>query len=268
MVKNWRKRPMAATSLQDQRLACVSYTELQASTNGFSMVYLIGLGSFGSVYKGVLPSNGAIVAIKVLNLQFRGASKSFIHECNALRSLCHRNLLKIITACSSIDHQGNDFKSLVFYFMSNGNLDQWLHPIKDEQHRCKRLSFIQRLNIAMDVAYALEYLHLYCHTPIVHCNVKPSNVLLNEDMVAHVGDFGLAKFVFEASHLSKNQYMSDCLSSVLKGSIGYIPPGTFSTSNSTQNKGARASFGLPDSFYQLNKCLFFFIEKIIKIVIW
>jgi Leucine-rich repeat (LRR) protein len=267
MVKNWRKRPMAATSLQDQRLACISYAELQASTNGFSMDNLIGSGSFGSVYKGVLPSNGAIVAIKVLNLQLRGASKSFIHECNALRSLRHRNLLKIITACSSIDHQGNDFKSLVFEFMSNGNLDQWLHPIKDEQHRCKRLSFIQRLNIAMDVAYALEYLHLYCHTPIVHCDVKPSNVLLNEDMVAHVGDFGLAKFVFEASHLSKNQSMSDCLSGVLKGSIGYIPPGTFSTSNSTQNKGARASFGLPDSFYQLNKCLFFFIEKVLKIVI-
>ena len=93
---------------------------------------LISSGSFSSIYKGVLSSNGAIVAIKVLNLQQRRASKSFINECNALRSLCHRNLLKIITACSSIDHQGNDFKSLVFEFMSNGSLDQWLHPIEDE----------------------------------------------------------------------------------------------------------------------------------------
>jgi serine/threonine protein kinase len=116
--------------------------------------------------------------------------------------------------------------------MSNGSLDQWLHPKEDEQHQYKRLSFIQRLNIAMDVAYALEYLHHHCKTPIVHCDVKPSNILLNEDMVAHVGDFGLAKFVFEASHNpSKNKTLSKSLSIVLKGSIGYIPPGMFSTYN-------------------------------------
>jgi serine/threonine protein kinase len=234
MVKKWRKRPLVASSLKDWRLACISYAELQASTNDFSVNNLIGSDSFGSVYKGVLSSNGAIVAVKVLNLQLQGASKSFIGECNALRSLRHRNLLKIITACSSIDHQGNDFKSLVFEFMSNGSLDQWLYPKEDEQHQYKRLSFIQRLNIAMDVAYALEYLHHHCETPIVHCDVKPSNVLLNEDMVAHVGDFGLAKFVFEASHNpSKNETLSESLSIALKGSVGYIPPGTFSTYNNS-----------------------------------
>ncbi|XP_059428562.1 probable LRR receptor-like serine/threonine-protein kinase At3g47570 [Corylus avellana] len=179
--------------------------------------------SFGSVYKRVLSSNGAIIAVKVLNLQQRGGSKSFINECNVLRSLRHRNLLKVITACSSIDHQGNDFKSLVFEFMSNGSLDEWLHAIEDEQHQCKRLSFIQRLDIAMDVAYALQYLHLHCQTPIIHCDLKPSNVLLNEDMVAHVADFGLAKFIIEASHNpSKTQSMSD-FSVALRGSIGYIP---------------------------------------------
>jgi Leucine-rich repeat (LRR) protein len=234
MVKKWRKRPLVASSLKDWRLACISYAELQASTNYFSVDNLIGSGSFGSVYKGVLSSNGAIVAVKVLNLQQRGASKSFIDECNALKSLRHRNLLKIITTCSSIDHQGNDFKSLVFEFMSNGSLDQWLHPLKDKQHHCKRLSFIQRINIAIDVAYALEYLHLHCETPIVHCDIKPSNVLFNEDMVAHVGDFGLAKFIFEASHNpSKNETLSESLSIALKGSIGYIPPGMFSTCNNS-----------------------------------
>ena len=103
---------------------------------------MIGLGSFGSIYKGVLSRNGAVVAIKVLNLQQQGALKSFINECNALRDIRHRNLLKVISVCSSVDHEGNDFKSLIFEFMCNGSLDQCLHPKSDEQHQRKRLSFL------------------------------------------------------------------------------------------------------------------------------
>ncbi|KAM3737726.1 hypothetical protein ACB098_09G077600 [Castanea mollissima] len=191
------------------------------STNGFSKNNLIGSGSFGSVYKGVLSRNRAIIAVKVFNLLQQGAMKSFINECNALRDIRHCNLLKIISACSSIDHKGNDFKSLIFEFMCNGSLDQWLHPKNDEQHRRNKLSFIQRLNIVIDIAYALEYLHQHCQTPIVHCDLKPSNILLDEDMVAHVGDFGLVKFLFEASN---NPSKTQTLSVGLKGSIGYIPP--------------------------------------------
>ncbi|CAL8088095.1 unnamed protein product [Prunus armeniaca] len=201
----------------------VSYLELVESTNGFSVDNLIGSGSFGSVYKGVLPSDGRAVAVKVLNLQQRGAFRSFIDECKALRSIRHRNLLKIITACSSIDNQGNDFKSLVFEFMANGSLDSWLHPRDDEQpQQSKRLSLIQRLNIATDIASALDYLHHSCETTIVHCDLKPSNVLLGEDMVAYVGDFGLARFLLEASD---NYSQSQTMSAGLRGSIGYIPPG-------------------------------------------
>jgi serine/threonine protein kinase len=194
--------------------------EIAKCTGEFSHDNLIGSGSFGSVYKGKLSCDGTIIAIKVLNLEQRGASKSFINECNVLRVIRHRNLLKIITAISSVDNQGNDFKALVFEFMCNGSLEDWLHPI----NQTNKLTFFQRLNIAIDVACALDYLHNSCETPIVHCDIKPSNVLLDNDMVAHVGDFGLATFLFEESSDSpKNSIMS----ARLKGSIGYIPPGIF-----------------------------------------
>ena len=218
-----RKLPRNSnTPTPEEQQVGVSYSELIKSTNGFAAENLIGSGSFGSVYKGILSGEGRIVAIKIMNLLQKGASKSFIDECNALRSIRHRNLLKIITVCSTVDHRGNDFKGLVFEFMSNGNLDQWLHPTTEQQYRTKKLSFTQRLNIAIDVASALDYLHHHCETTIVHCDLKPSNVLLDDDMTAHVGDFGLAKFLSEAS---KNPSITQTISAALKGSIGYIPPG-------------------------------------------
>ncbi|CAN6581488.1 unnamed protein product [Malus baccata var. baccata] len=202
MLKKSRDRHATTRSYKDWK-SSVSYSELVKSTNGFSVDNLIGSGTIvksTNVYKGVIPSDGTIVVVKVLNLQQEGASKSFIDECKALRSVRHRNLLKIITACSSIDNQGKDFKSLVFEFMENGSLDSWLYPRCEEESPNKRLSFMQRLNIAIDVASALDYLHHHCETSIVHCDLKPSNVLLDEDMVAHVGDFGLARLLFETSN--------------------------------------------------------------------
>lgn len=182
MLRGLTWKPSTSSSTEDRNFH-VSYSDLSESTNGFSSENLIGSGSFGSAYKGMLVMDRKLVAVKVLNLRIRGASKSFFAECEALRSVRHRNLLKIITACSSIDHQGKDFRSLVFEYIANGNLDEWLHQRSDERCRIKRLSFIQRLNIAIDVASALDYLHNYSQTPIVHCDLKPSNALLDHDMV-------------------------------------------------------------------------------------
>lgn len=221
MIKKSTKTPLTENSTSDGQ-GGISYSELFKSTNGFSEDNFIGSGSFGSVYKGILGSEDAIVAVKVLNLQKKGASKSFLDECHALESIRHRNLLKIISTCSTVDQQGNEFKALVLKFMSNGSLEQWLHLGDGELNQTKSLKFVQRLNIAIDVACALEYLHHHCEKPIVHCDLKPSNVLLDDDMTAHVGDFGLASFVTKTSNRLSN---TGNLSAALKGSIGYIAPG-------------------------------------------
>ncbi|KAJ8617402.1 hypothetical protein MRB53_013588 [Persea americana] len=198
----------------------VTYAQLLKATDDFSSANLIGMGSFGSVYKGALDQIGLTVAIKVLKLQQQRASKSFIAECKALRSIRHRNIVKILSVCSSIDFTGNDFKALLFEYMPNGSLDTWMHP-NEEQHNSTCLNFIQRLNAAIDVACALDYLHHHCEASVVHCDLKPSNVLLDEDMVAHVGDFGLAR-IFSKDVGNRSQTQSSSIG--IKGSIGYVAP--------------------------------------------
>ncbi|XP_031254952.1 probable LRR receptor-like serine/threonine-protein kinase At3g47570 [Pistacia vera] len=164
------------------------------------------------------------VAVKVLNLQHRGASRSFLAECEALRSIRHRNLVKIITACASVDFQGNDFKALVYEFMVNGSLKEWLHPNLTTvvlQEAPRNLNFLQRLDIATNVACAVDYLHNHGQTPMVHCDLKPSNVLLDDELTGHVSDFGLARFLPEGTHnLSSNQTSSIGV----RGTVGYVAP--------------------------------------------
>jgi Leucine-rich repeat (LRR) protein len=102
------------------KLPKVSYHDLAEATCGFSSSNLIGKGRYSSVYKGELFQDRTMVAVKVFRLETWGAQKSFIAECNALRYVRHRNLVPILTACSSIDSKGNDFKALVYEFMPQG----------------------------------------------------------------------------------------------------------------------------------------------------
>ncbi|URE16454.1 LRR receptor-like serine threonine-protein kinase [Musa troglodytarum] len=220
----------------------VTYAELLRATDGFSSANLIGVGSFGSVYKGLLDyEEYQLVAVKVLNLQQRGASRSFVAECEALRNVRHRNLVKIFTACVSADYRGNDFKALVYEFMPNGSLEKWVHPEANEQGQTRALSLIHRLDILIDVASALDYLHHHGPEPIVHCDVKPSNVLLDQDMVAHVGDFGLARFL-NSSPVEASQ-RSSSTSMIFKGSIGYVAP-EYGVANKVSVEGDVYSYGI------------------------
>ncbi|KAM3394085.1 hypothetical protein P3S68_003087 [Capsicum galapagoense] len=132
--------------------------------------------------------------------------KSFDTECEVLHSLRHRNLIKVITSCSN-----HDFKALVLTDMPNGSLEKYLYS-----HNYF-LDIRQRLSIMIDVACALEYLHHGCSLPVIHCNLKPINVFLDEGMVAHLNDFGISKLLGEDQ---ANLYTKAL------ATLGYIAPGT------------------------------------------
>ncbi|WVZ74602.1 hypothetical protein U9M48_022764 [Paspalum notatum var. saurae] len=151
----------------------------------------------------------------------RSPDRSFISECEVLRSIRHRNLLPILTACSTIGNSGNGFKALIYEFMQNGNLDTWLHHRTSSVAR-KRLGLVQRMNIAVSIADALAYVHHDCGSPIVHCDVKPTNILDN-DMNAHLGDFGIASLVLDPRSTTTG-HSGPNSSVIVARTIGYIAP--------------------------------------------
>ncbi|XP_058735781.1 putative receptor-like protein kinase At3g47110 [Vicia villosa] len=221
LYMNYRKVKITAIEASKQlkpRAPLVSYDELRLATEEFREEKLLGTGSFGSVYKGQL-CQGNIIAVKVLDTLRTGSLKSFFAECEAMKNSRHRNLVKLITSCSSVDFRNNDFLALIYEYLSNGSLEDWIKE-RRKHGNGNGLNLMERLNIAIDVASALDYLHNDSETPIVHCDIKPSNILLNEDMTAKVGDFGLARLLIQRS----NNQFSISSTNVLRGSIGYIPP--------------------------------------------
>ncbi|CAL4962937.1 unnamed protein product [Urochloa decumbens] len=238
-----RKKRLAngpsASSLLESPL--FSYSQLLKATDGFSTTNLLGTGTFGSVYRGKIDGETGenFIAVKVLKLLTPGALKSFAAECEAMRNLRHRNLVKVITACSSIDCRGNDFKAIVLEFLPNGSLENWLHPNSDVEREHIYLNLHQRVSILLDVAYALDHLHFHAAVPVVHCDIKPSNVLLDADMVAHVGDFGLAKILVEGC----SSFQPSTSSMGFRGTIGYAPP-EYGAGNVVSTQGDIYSYGI------------------------
>ncbi|MBC2899998.1 LOW QUALITY PROTEIN: hypothetical protein CFC21_112264 [Triticum aestivum] len=218
------QKTLAHNSIVDDHYKRIPYHALLRETNEFSIANLLGRGSYGAVYKCVLDTEDRTLAVKVFNLGQSRYAKSFEVECEAMRRIRHRCLIKIITSCSSVNHQGQEFKALVFEFMPNGNLDGWLHPKSQEPTTNNTLSLAQRL----DIVDAIEYLHNYCQPLVIHCNLKPSNILLAGDMSARVGDFGISRILQEnTSEGMQTSYGS----TGIRGSIGYVAPGDRNYSN-------------------------------------
>jgi serine/threonine protein kinase len=212
-----------------KELTKISYSDIADATNEFSSDNLVGSGQFGTVYKATFKfeAHPDPVAVKVFKLDQLGAPKTFFAECEALRNTRHRNLIRVISLCSSLDQMGNEFKALILEYMGNGTLESWLHSSKVDTQENKRtgrmLNLGSRILVAVDIVAALDYLHNWCRPPLVHCDLKPSNVLLDDDMVAHVSDFGLAKFLHGCD--SSVRVMSSANIAGPRGSIGYIAPG-------------------------------------------
>ncbi|XP_023742546.1 putative receptor-like protein kinase At3g47110 [Lactuca sativa] len=208
----------------------VTYDQLCSATGNFDEENLIGRGSFGSVYKGYLHLKGRSmeIAVKVLDMETTGSLTSFLAECGVLRHLRHRNLVKLITSCSSLDPKNKEFRALVYEYMKNRSLESWIG---------KEMGLLERLNVAIDVACGLTYLHHECVVaPVVHCDLKPSNILLDEDFTAKIGDFGLASMLLEKDKLVSSSH-------VLKGSMGYIPP-EYGMGANPSTKGDVYSYGI------------------------
>ena len=221
-----RKKAKQAAHPSVKELKKFTYADLVKATNGFSLTNLVGSGKYGSVYKGRIESEEHhTVAIKVFKLDQFGATTSFLAECEALRNTRHRNLVRVITVCSTSDPIGNEFKALVLEFMVNGDLESWIYPtLINEHHPKSPLCMGSRIAIAVDIAAALVYLHNQCMPPMVHCDLKPSNVLLDDVMGACVGDFGLAKFLH--GYYSSSGIDGSTSTSLVgpRGSVGYIAP--------------------------------------------
>ncbi|XP_052158750.1 putative leucine-rich repeat receptor-like serine/threonine-protein kinase At2g24130 [Oryza glaberrima] len=225
----------------------ISYRELAEATGGFVQSSLIGAGRFGRVYEGTL-RGGARVAVKVLDPKGGGeVSGSFKRECEVLRRTRHKNLVRVITTCSTAT-----FHALVLPLMPHGSLEGHLYPPERGAGGGDGLDFGRLMSVVSDVAEGLAYLHHYAPVRVVHCDLKPSNVLLDDDMRAVISDFGIAKLISGAaaadgdggaSSTSDESAPCNSITGLLQGSVGYIAP-EYGLGGHPSRQGDVYSFGV------------------------
>ncbi|KAM1166803.1 hypothetical protein ACFX19_029442 [Malus domestica] len=188
--------------ISDMNLRHFTYEELKQATNEFEEE--LGRGTSAKVFKGVLaPDNGKSVAVKSLVAKVGENDLEFKAEVSAIGRTNHRNLVQLLGFCYEGEHQ-----MLVYEFMSNGSLASFLFGEL-------RPSWCQRRQIALGIARGLLYLHEECSRKIVHCDIKPQNILLDDSFTARISDFGLAKL------LKIDQTLT---TTGIRGTKGYVAP--------------------------------------------
>ncbi|KAL4355721.1 hypothetical protein AHAS_Ahas09G0015000 [Arachis hypogaea] len=200
-----------------------SFNEVVKMTNNFDKI--LGRGGFGKVYHGFIED--IQVAVKMLSLSSVQGYQQFVAEVKLLMRVYHRNLTSLIGYCNEKTNIG-----LIYEYMANGNLDEHLSGKNDKK---KSLNWEDRLRIALDAAQGLEYLHNGCKPPIIHRDVKCSNILLNEKFHAKLADFGLSKCFAADSDTH--------VSTIVAGTPGYLDP-EYTTSNRLTEKSDVYSFGV------------------------
>ncbi|XP_012572511.1 probable receptor-like protein kinase At1g49730 isoform X2 [Cicer arietinum] len=201
-----------------------NFKEIKKATEGFSTI--IGQGGFGIVYKAHF-SDGQVAAVKRMNRVSEQGEDDFCREIELLARLHHRHLVALRGFC--INKQE---RFLLYEYMGNGSLKDHLHsPGKTP------LSWRARIQIAIDVANALEYLHFYCDPPLFHRDIKSSNTLLDENFVAKIADFGLAQASKDGS------ICFEPVNSEIWGTPGYMDPEYVVTQELTE-KSDIYSFGV------------------------
>ncbi|XP_044490892.1 rust resistance kinase Lr10-like isoform X2 [Mangifera indica] len=202
-----------------------SYSELMAVTNNCRDK--LGQGGFGSVYKGQLHT-GSLIAVKLLeNTKFSG--EEFINEVSTIGRIHHVNVVQLVGFCS----EGSK-RALVYEFMPNGSLDRYIFL---KESKVQAFSWEKLHEIASGIARGIEYLHGGCDVCILHFDIKPHNILLDEFFIPKVSDFGLAKF-----YPKENDFVSV---STTRGTIGYIAPELISRNfGAVSSKSDVYSFGM------------------------
>lgn len=182
-----------------------SYSEVKKFTNSFKNK--LGQGGYGCVYKGKLP-NGTIVAVKLLK-EAEGSGEEFINEVASISRTFHVNIVTLLGFC----FEGRK-RALLYEFMLNGSLEKFIYDKTIQTNR--QLGWPTLYKIAIGIARGLEYLHRGCKTRILHFDIKPHNILLNEDFCPKISDFGLAKL-----HTTTESFVSIMGA---RGTIGYVAP--------------------------------------------